>query len=205
MKPMKSILVLAIILTPALAAAQGYYGRGGGGYVATEPGGFHHRANRLTFGFSVGLGGMHDSGGSIQCDNCSSVAGHVEGHIGAMLSSRLALQFELQANMQTLHSGYYDDTTLVQSVAMVAAQYWLTPQLWIKGGVGAAHLSLDSQYYGDSSEIDNGLGLMGGVGYELLSARRFSIDLQGRIITGSYHGIDDQVTSGTIGVGVNWF
>ena len=46
---------------------------------------------------------------------------------------------------------------------------------------------------------------MGGIGYELYSTREFAVDLQGRLIEGSYKGIDDQITSGTIGVGFNWY
>lgn len=48
------------------------------------------------------------------------------------------------------------------------------------------------------------MAIMGAVGYELLSARYFSIDLQGRLINGAYKGIDNTVTGATIGVGVNW-
>ena len=46
---------------------------------------------------------------------------------------------------------------------------------------------------------------MGGAGFELLSARFFAVDLQARIIEGSYHGLDDNITSGTIGLGLNWY
>ena len=46
---------------------------------------------------------------------------------------------------------------------------------------------------------------MGAVGFELLSARNFAVDLQGRLIQGSYNGLDDSVTSGTVGVGINWY
>ena len=46
---------------------------------------------------------------------------------------------------------------------------------------------------------------MGAAGYELLSARNFSIDLQGRLISGSYESFDQSVTAGTVGVGFNWY
>jgi hypothetical protein len=46
---------------------------------------------------------------------------------------------------------------------------------------------------------------MGAVGFELLSAQRFSVDLQGRLVAGSYDGIDQQITAASIGVGINWF
>ena len=202
MKPIKSLFILAaVMLVPTIASAQGYYGGrgGGGGYYANPapssqlPGGFHNRQGRLIWGFSLGLGGMHDTGGSIECTNCtySTASGQVSGHIGGFIGPRLALLGEAQANLQTLSTDIYGDTTLIQSALMVAAQYWVTPQLWIKGGIGFANVAVDSSYYGTSDTVDTGMALMGAVGYELLSSRFFSIDLQGRLINGEYKGIDD--------------
>src|ERR1043166_8322162 len=135
MKPIKSLLVLAIVCAPALASAQGYYGRGG----STVPGGFHNRAGRLTYGFSIGLGGMHDDGSSItSCDNCDFKPLAFEGdfHLGGMLSPQFGLMFEGQVNIQTIHSDRFNgDTTLTQGAAMLAAQFWVLPQVWLKGGV----------------------------------------------------------------------
>ena len=41
----------------------------------------------------------------------------------------------------------------------------------------------------------------------IIAPQTFSIDLQGRVFVGSYDIDDDreQITSGTIGVGINWF
>ncbi len=204
MKPIKSILVLALLLAPALASAQGYYAGGGQGPI---PGGFHNRMGRIVYGFSFGLGGMHDDGGSITCNNCNydPLAGEAEAHLGGMISPRFALMGEVQVNGQTLSRDTFGDTTLVQSALMLAGQFWITPQLWIKGGIGIAHLDIQDDFNGTYSPQDSGLALLGAVGFELLSARFFSVDLQGRLIEGNYHGIDDHVTSGTIGIGLNWY
>jgi hypothetical protein len=204
MKPIKSILVLALLVAPGLASAQGYYGGGG---PAPIPGGFHNRMGRLAYGFSFGLGGMHDDGGSITCDNCDYNPIALEGsfHIGGMVSPRFALLGEFQGNVQTLHADLYGDTELVQTALMIAGQFWITPQLWVKGGLGIAYLDVQDNFSGTYSPQDTGLALLGAVGFELLSARFFSVDLQGRLIEGNYHGIDDHVTSGTIGVGLNWY
>jgi hypothetical protein len=204
MKPIKSLFVFALVVVPSLAAAQPYYG---GPPPSVEPGGFHRRAGHLAWGFSIGVGGMHDSGTGISsCDNCNfnPAAGEIDFHLGGMVNSRLAILFEGQANLQTIHSdGLNGDTTLTQTAAMVALQYWLTPQLWIKGGLGFAHLSVDDTYV--TSDLGSGGALMGAIGFEIFSGRRFALDLQGRIIEGSYSGVDDQITSGTIGLGFNWF
>lgn len=210
MKPIKSLLVLAIMCAPALAAAQGYYSGPGnrrGNPEVRVPGGFHNRAGRLTIGFSLGLGGMRDDGSAItSCFNCdfNPLTGEIAGHIGGMLSHRFALMFEGQANFQTIDSSFRDgDTVLTQSAAMVAGQFWLVPQLWIKGGLGFANLRVDDEFF--TEELGNGLAVMGAVGIELFSARNFALELQGRIIEGAYNGGDDHVTAGTIGVGINWY
>jgi hypothetical protein len=209
MKPIKSLLILAVVLAPGLAAAQGYYGGPGGGPgygPPPVPGGFHNRAGRLAWGFSVGLGGIHDDGGSFACNGCNynPLAFEIDGHIGGMLSPRFALLFEVQANGQTISSDAYADTEIVQSALMVAAQYWITPQFWLKGGIGFADLQIqDSTNY--TQDLGGGSALMGAAGFELMSARFFAVDLQGRIIEGNYHGLDDHVTSATIGVGINWY
>jgi len=204
MKPIKSLLVLAMVCIPALASAQGYYGNGRPG---TVEGGFHNRVGRLTFGGSIGLGGMSDNGSAItSCDNCdyNPLAGEVDFHIGGVLTPRFALMFEGQANLQTIHSSFRDgDTVISQTAAMVAGQFWILPILWIKGGVGFSHLQVDNDYV--TGDLGNGLAVMGAVGVELMSARNFALELQGRLIEGTYNSGDDHVTSGTVGIGVNWY
>lgn len=217
MKPLKTFVLLAFLLAPSMAFAQyyrpapapgpGYYG--GPAPSQTLPGGFHNRQGRLIFGGSLGLGGMTDRGGDIGCATCNHnpLTLGVAGHIGGFVGPRTALMLELQANAQTIASNNFDeDIVLVQSAAMIAGQYWVTPQLWLKGGVGLATLTVENTYWRDLEDRpQTGLSLLGAVGFELLSARNFSIDLQGRLIAGSYRGIDNQITSGTIGVGINWF
>jgi hypothetical protein len=216
MKRSHLVAFAAVLLAPAAAAAQPGYGPPppppGGGYYSqptTVPGGFHDRAGRMAIGFSLGLGGMNIGDDDVTCGNCDydPIAGEFDFHIGGMLSPRFALLFEVQGNAQTVEENLYGATSLVQATAMVAGQYWLTPQLWLKGGIGAASLSYsyDDGYESQSENIDEGMALMGGVGYELLSARTFSIDLQGRLISGSYDSFEQNVTAGTVGVGFNWF
>jgi hypothetical protein len=204
MKPMKSVLVLALVLAPGLAAAQGYYNGGGPPPI---PGGFHNRMGRLAWGFSVGLGYMNDNGTAVECGGCNiqPVTFEIDGHIGGMLSPRFALMLELQGNVQQIALDPANDATLSQSLLMGAGQYWLTPQLWIKGGLGFAHLDINNNVNATYSPVADGFALMGGVGFELLSARFFAVDLQARLVEGTYHGTGDHITSGTIGVGLNWY
>jgi hypothetical protein len=208
MKPIKSLLILAIVCAPALASAQGYYyGPGYGRSGSTVPGGFHNRAGRLTFGVGVGIGGMSDNGSAItSCDNCdyNPLAGELDIHLGGMLTPRFGLMFEGQFNGQTIHSSSLNgDTTLSQSAAMVAGQFWILPMLWVKGGLGFTHLQTDDAYF--TNDLGNGFAIMGAIGVELMSARNFALELQGRLIEGTYNSGDDHLTSGTIGIGVNWY
>jgi len=203
MKPIKSLLVLAIVCVPALASAQGWRGNRGG----AEEGGFHNRAGRLTLGGAIGLGGMSDNGSAItSCNNCNynPAAFEIDGHIGGMLSPRFALMLEGQFNIQTVHSDFLNgDTTLSQGAAMVAGQVWLLPVLWLKGGLGFSRLQRDDAYF--TEDLGGGLALMGAIGVELLSARNFALELQGRLIEGTYNSGHDHLTSGTIGLGINWY
>lgn len=216
MTPMKSLVLVGLLaaiptLSPGEASAQprGYYGPGpgaGGPPNSTLPGGFHNRQGRLMFGFSAGLGYMNsDAFGDLDAVGAASFG--VTGHIGGFLGPRFALMFEAQVNGQQISEERLsiDDQFLYQSAAMVAAQYWLTPQLWIKGGVGLAHLEIETRDGFAGAEIDNGTAIMGAVGFELFSSRYLSVDLQGRLLNGAYEGVDDNITAGTIGVGVNWF
>jgi hypothetical protein len=205
MKPIKSLLVLAILCSaPALASAQRYYGRRA---ARTAPGGFHDRTGHLTLGASLGLGGMYDGGSAItSCDNCDvqPLAGELDLHIGGVVSPRLALMLEIQGNLQTVHSNAFDDdAVLTQGAAMFAAQVWLLPQLWLKGGIGFANLQVEDRFFID--DFGTGAALLGALGVELLSAPNFSIDLQGRLLQSFYNTLDDRVTSATIGIGINWY
>lgn len=210
---LRTLVISGIALAaPAVASAQPYGAPPpGGGYYTGLANGFHNRAGHLTLGVSLGLGGMKADSGPIDCSGCdyNPITVGVAGHIGGMLNERLALMLELQANGQTIdQTRFGDTTTLVQGAAMFAAQYWITPQLWVKGGVGAAHLQVSYEdIYGPVADqpVDDGMAFLGAAGFELLSAARYSVDLQGRVFVGSYKGIDDQITSATIGVGMNWF
>jgi hypothetical protein len=163
---------------------------------------------RIAWGFSLGLGYMNDNGDAVTCQGCNAqpVTGEVDFHVGGFINPRMAILFEVQGNAQQVALDPNNDATLEQALVLGAIQYWLTPQLWIKGGIGLAHLELQDNYNGVVyTPPSDGLGLMGGIGFELLSARSFAVDLQGRLTSGTYSGVSDHITSGTIGVGLNWY
>jgi hypothetical protein len=211
-----------LALAPAIAAAQPstvapgarpapspYYAPR---YVAPdidERGFFIRRGLALGFGF--GLGGMHNQDGPFRCADCGydPLTAGFDFHIGGMLSTRFALLLELQVDGQTLD--YNGTQTLTHSVAALAGQFWLSPQLWLKAGIGPSHIGISvDDYYGDSYERSgaDGGAFLGAVGYELLSSQHFAIDAQARLLAATYddfQGNKTEVTTGTIGVGFDWY
>ena len=123
----------------------------------------------------------------------------------ASSAPRFALMGEFQVNAQDRSLGRRTTVTrcISQNALMIAGQFWITPQLWIKGGIGFSHMQADDYYF--TYDVGDGGVVMGAVGYEVMSARDFAVDIQGRLIQGAYHGLDDKVTSGTVGVGINWY
>ena len=187
---------------PPNAGPSGYYGP-----PPTAPPAQVWERRGLAIGFGIGFGGMQSEDGPIDCLNCDydPVAVGFDFHIGGMINPRLALLLEVWGQAQTLDA---DGTALLtQSLAMVGLQYWVTPRLWLKGGIGAAALqvSYDNGYSQQDEQIDEGGAVMAAVGYELLTGRRFAMDLQLRIGAGTYQGINDQITSTTVGLGFNWY
>lgn len=175
---------------------------------AYAPGGFFSRRG-LTMGLSLGAGGMGSDTGAIECQDCQGdpLAGSFSFHIGAMLNPRLALVFEAWLTTKALDSVGF--TRVDQSMAMIAGQYWVTPRAWLKGGIGFSHLSLsyDDGFAVADEPVADGGALMGAAGYEVMAAPNFSVDVQLRLGVGTYEGVgwSDQIQSGIIGVGINWF
>jgi hypothetical protein len=179
------------------------YGYGGGGaYQPLAPQG----RQGLAIGFGFGIGGMEADSGPIRCDGCTydPVAAGGEFHIGGMLAPNMALLGEFQLTALPLDADNFE--TLQQVMALAAVQYWLSPMLWIKGGVGLSALGISyNDGTGDSAELDRGIGLLAAVGYEVLHAPRFAIDIQLRLSSGNYNSLDDEIHSGLFGVGFNWY
>jgi hypothetical protein len=229
MKLASSLVLAATLLAPAIAAAQPSQtppppppppGYGGGYYAAppaTEPGGFMNRRGRLAVGFGLGVGAMNAEGSDVlECTACDGnpAAVGIDFHIGGMLSSRLALLAEVQINGQVVDEDDYGVSTVTQAALMGAVQFWLTPRLWIKGGLGFASLQANySDEYDDdydaTADIGTGGAALFAAGVELIQGRNFALDLQGRVLAAAYDddetGFEDNVTSATIGIGLNWY
>ena len=163
----------------------------------------------FTVGLSFGVGGMGTETGAIDCFDCEGdpLAGGVTAHIGYMISPRLSLLLEWSGSFKNLDA--VGAEMFIQSQGLIGAQYWLTPKLWLKGGLGASYASVsyDDGWAQQDVGVAEGGALAAAIGYEILSGPRFAIDLQARLGVGLYESFNyrDQIESGHIGVGFSWF
>jgi Outer membrane protein beta-barrel domain len=145
-------------------------------------------------GFIAGLG---VGGGKITCDGCESLSGPaVEVHIGGMINEKVALMFDGSGVAKE-----EDGVTLSSVVGGLALQYWASPRVWVKGGVGGGQIRVAGNGLDADSEM--GLGFLGGLGVELLQKERFAIDLQLRFTTAKIEG--ERTTNVFAVVGFNFY
>ncbi len=190
---------------PPLSTQPGYYAAPPPPPQAYGPGQYVRRG--LTLGGSFGVGDMVGEKGPIECFNCdyNPLAFTADFHIGAMLNPRLALLFESSITGKTLEANGTE--TLLQYAGYIAAQYWVTPRLWIKGGIGGAHLTLqiDDGAFITEDSVANGGAVLGAVGYEVMAGPHFSIDLQLRGASAAYGELGESIQTGSFGLGFNWY
>jgi hypothetical protein len=180
---------------------------GGGGYYAPAPPGSWGFVQRrgITVGFGGAIGIMSSASSDLtDCIDCEyqPAAGGFDVHLGLMLNPRLALMGEFFVMFQLIDEEFAD--FLVEPMFMAALQYWVAPQFWLKGGLGVASLQI-SGGGGPDDELDTGGVISGAIGFEVLQAPRFTIDINLRVTSAGYNGIDDKVSTGTVGAGINWF
>ena len=192
------IALLGLLAVPA--AAQSSYG----------PTGQDVRQG-LAIGFGLGFGDIDCS----DCDKTSIDAAGGEFHLGVMLNPQLALGGELwvMVHSEDINDPLVQGTiTVYHTLITATATYWLLPRLWVKGGLGAAYASISFES-GDVSfeaQSEAGLALMGSAGYEVLTTRRFALDVQFHVGAGFYNSDDEDGAQGSIrnvafGAGFTWF
>ena len=168
------------------------------GYAPPPPGyGYAAPAPQVRHGFLIGFS---LGGGTLSCDGCDDLSGvALDIHLGGMLAPNLALMFDGTGVAHSFEGG----GTLIHVVDTVAAQYWVTPELWIKGGIGVGRLSLNDESGEEVLASETGAAMMGGVGYEVMHSRTFALDLQ---LRGSATKYDEATISmGSVTLGLNWY
>jgi hypothetical protein len=169
---------------------------GGGGYYAAQPPTYYPgppERSGFLIGFSLGGGEMI----ATDCEGCDSLAGlGFDFSIGGFINPRLAIMYDAFA---VLHPE--DDVVLTNGTNTAAVQYWVTPQLWIKGGIGFSQIRLSDG--GGEIAAEYGVGATAGVGFEVISSRTFALDIAGRVSHGTFDG--GGVSNGAVLVGVHWY
>jgi hypothetical protein len=131
----------------------------------------------FTIGGGGGFGGLQfrDANGASQ----SNAAGAYTFRLGFGLHPGVILMWDVEGAVAS------DDWTSQQQTAHLAAlQLFLTNRLFIKGGVGAAHVD---QVAGPQVwEGRWGAAAMGGIGYELIQGYHWSFDLEATV-TGAHY------------------
>jgi hypothetical protein len=157
----------------------------------TTPVGFENHQG-LMVGFGLGLS-------SLSCENC----GHAEGglgfdfNLGGFINPRLALMYDA--------SGWYDSEdgiTLSLTLHALAAQYWVSPKLWIKGAAGVANSRTSFEGFESGSNSESGSGIGGGLGYEFVQSGNLAVDLSARLNIVSIN--ESSATTVNAVVGVRW-
>lgn len=137
-------------------------------------------------GFMIGLG---LGSGLVSCEDCDSESGlSYDINVGGFLNPRLAVMLDFSA-------WDHSDFDLTLSNTTVAAQYWLGPKWWIKGGLGVSTVS--NEY-----DSETGVGLTSGVGLEVMQSGSFALDVSARL---NVFDFDEQTFTGLHGLlGVRW-
>ena len=76
--------------------------------------------------------------------------------------------------------------TATSAISSLGIQYWVSPKVWLKGGLGGGQIHLAGNGVNETSK--RGFGLLGGAGVEVLQKRYFTIDLQFRFGTAKIEG-----------------
>jgi hypothetical protein len=170
----------------------------GGGYPPPPPPRYRYHVYRegLVLGFALGGGGITGNCAPGYCGG--AIAGEL--HIGGMLNPRMALLFDLWGNARTI-DGTGGDGTFSQSFWTAALQYWVADIVWIKGGLGISHVTVDSDSQGNLDD-ETALGLVLAAGVEVLQVGNMALDLQFRFGHGFY---DVSLNNYAFLAGLSWY
>jgi len=134
----------------------------------------------LTFGGALGAGSLR-----ADCDDCRSSfeAFGASGHIGLLITPRIAVLLDLWIMAHV--EGFL---TVYQNINTVAGQFWITPRLYLKAGVGNANAGYHWRgiFVDRQDRTESAPGVTVGAGYEILFSGHAAFDIQFRYGTGFY-------------------
>jgi hypothetical protein len=154
------------------------------------------RRDGLALGFAIG-------GGGISATNCTSCgAGFAtDFHIGFMLQPRLALLADVSWIYRDHQDALGGSNTLSNVLITGAAQFWILNRLWLRGGIGEGRIH-HTDWLG-ANDSESALAFSAAVGFELIQASTFGLDVQYCGGYAFYTG--GGATNGGLLIGVNWY
>lgn len=192
--PAPALAALAVVTTLAAAAGTAR------AQPAGEPPVARPERKGLLLGFGVNAGNLSCESEGDECNGVTE-AGGIDLHIGTMLRPRLAVVGEVWPMAHT-----EDNVTITHVITTIGLQYWLTPGLWIRGGVGGAYARFTyARIIALSDDTETVPAVMGAVGYEVLAGRRFTMDVQLRGGTGFYQDRAVKASNAGIALGFTWY
>ena len=145
-------------------------------------------------GFSIGGGSM-----VADCDGCDSQSGvAADAHLGGMINPNLAILWDGSVVAHT-----EQNLTLASTVSVGAIQYWIVPNVWLKGGLGFGRLSVSDDRSGTVAESDTAGAFLAAAGVELMQSGNFALDGSVRFATVAYDQAN--VTNASVNIGFNWY
>lgn len=87
-------------------------------------------------------------------------------------------------------------------------RWWAMPRLWLQGGIASARVGAHSESFDDVSY--KGVGISGAIGFEVLHAPKYALDIGLRLAAAGYDtsdqlGDDLKTQSASLGLAFNWF
>lgn len=150
------------------------------------------------FGFGLGVGGVSDY--AYELDSTQSRVGiGYNLRLGFGVSPRWALVLSADGA-----SAYFQNMNLSETVFTVGPQFWVTPKLYVRGGIGAATRTYEydsyySDYYGDyytETWTDSGMGGVAALGFEFVQSYHVSLAVELNGTVGYYNNKDTLSTFG---------
>ena len=185
-----------VLLSAGHAAAQPYQGP-----PAPPPA----RASVL-LGGGIGIGGFDVHFGDEEPEEYDEAFAY-ELRFGGMVSPRFALGVELHGVSQDLDEDGADLTVYQRNIGAFV-RWWATRRFWLQGGVASARLG--ASYDGEDDVSYKGVGLSGALGFEILHAPGYALDL-GLHLAGASYDTDDELgedlktQSVALRIAFNWF